>query len=281
MAVIVTTDSTCDLGNLAAERGVRVMPLEVLLGDKTYYDGIDITPQLIFDYVAKTGNLPKTAAPSIARYEEFFTPLLEGGNQIVHVSLSSKSSGSCQMAKNAAKQLGEEKVFVVDSKVLSTGQGLLVLKAADLRDQGLSAQEIVKEIKKAREVCQTSFVVDTLEYLHKGGRCSLAALVGAKVLRFHPYIDMVDGKLGVKKKYRGSLGRCFQEYVSDLVALYPEYDDTRCFITHSHCPDELVEAVKTQVAQRFSFKETHVSVAGGVITSHCGQGTLGVLFLKK
>ena len=281
MAVIITTDSTCDLGNLATERDVRVMPIEVLLGDKTYYDGIDIMPHTIFDYVAESGNLPKTAAPSIARYEEFFTPFLEGGNQIVHVALSSKSSGSCQMAKNAAKEIGEDKVLVVDSKALSTGQGLLALKAADLRDQGLSAKEIVAEIKKAREVCQTSFVVDTLEYLHKGGRCSLAALIGAKVLRFHPYIDMVDGKLGVKKKYRGSLGRCFQEYVSDLVALYPEYDDARCFITHSHCPEELVEAVKTQVAERFSFKETYVTVAGSVITSHCGQGTLGVLFLMK
>ena len=185
------------------------------------------------------------------------------------------------MAKLAAKELGEDKVFVVDSKALSTGQGLLVLKAADLRDQGLSAQEIVDGVKTAREVCQTSFVVDTLEYLHKGGRCSLAALIGAKVLKFHPYIDMVDGKLGVKKKYRGSMNRCFQEYVSDLAAFYPEYDDTRCFITHSHCSEELVEAVKTQVAERFSFKETHVTVAGSVITSHCGQGTLGVLFLKK
>lgn len=282
MSVIITSDSTCDLGVIAAERDVRVIPLGVLLGEKEYKDGVDIVPQDIFDHVAATGELPKTSAPSIEAYKAFFRAQMKSADdRVVHVNISEKASGSHRMALSAAKEIGEDKVFVVDSKALSTGQGLVVLAAADLRDAGKSAEEVALGAKKAAERAQTSFVVDTLEYLHKGGRCSLISLLGAKVLKIHPYIDMKEGQLVVKKKYKGSMGRCFASYADDLAAFYPEYDDTRCIITHSHCDPALVKEVREKVEKLFRFREIHETVAGSVITSHCGQGTLGVLFLKK
>ena len=280
MSVTITTDSTCDLNDLIRERDIRVMPLGVLLGDKEYRDGVDIDPRMIFDFVSETGVLPKTSAPSIAAYADFFRSFTDKGDKVVHVNISQKASGAHQMALAAAKEVGADKVFVVDSLALSTGQGLIVMKAADLRDAGASAEEIYRECLAAAALAQTSFVVDTLEYLHKGGRCSLVSLLGAKVLKIHPYIDMVDGQLGIKKKYVGTMRRCFTSYVEDLAAIYPEYDRTRCFITHSHCDPELVKAVRGKVEELFSFGEIHETVAGSVITSHCGQGTLGVLFLK-
>ena len=276
----LTADSTCDLGEQIAKRGIGIKPLTVILGGTPYSDGVDIVPQDIFNYVEKTGQLPKTAAPSIADYEDLFRPYAEAGETVIHFSISSKASSSYSYAAEAAKTFGG-KVHVVDSKALSTGQGLVIMMAADLRDAGASAEEIVEKANAVRPKVNTSFVPDRLDYLYKGGRCSRMALYGANLLKIHPLIEMEDGQLVAGKKYRGSMEKCIAQYVSDLAARYPEYDRTRCFITHSSADESVIEVARQKVKELFSFDEVLETVAGSVITGHCGRNTLGVLFIAK
>ena len=280
MNIRITSDSTCDLGALVEERKVGIMSLAVTLDDKTFHDGIDITPQRIFDFVAETKMLPKTAAPSIGDYEEFFHKELENADVVIHFNISEKSSGSHNMAKQAAESFGG-KVRVIDSKALSSGQGLLVLKACDMRDAGATADEIEDAILSLRQRVNTSFVPDKLDYLYKGGRCSRMTLYGANVLKIHPKIAMDDGQLHAAGKYRGDMNICIKKYVEELKAQYPNYDKTRCFITHSCADPELVELAKQLVAEHFNFDVVYETVAGSIITSHCGRNTLGVLFIYE
>lgn len=281
MNIKITADSTCDLsGDLVKKYNVGVMPLAVILGEKIYRDGVDITPWDIFDYVSKNGVLPKSSAPSAEEYAEFFAQQLEDCDALVHYNISSKASSSYENAANAAKDKRfKNRVFVVDSHALSTGQGLLVLKACDLVKEGRSPKDIAEITVNLRDKVNTSFVPDALDYLHKGGRCSLASLMGAKVLKLHPMIDMKDGALYAKKKYMGGLERCLKNYVAELAADYHSYDKTRCFITHSCCEPEVVEKVRAQVKELFNFDEILETTAGSVITTHCGKNTLGVLFI--
>ncbi len=280
MKIKITADSTCDLGEELIKRyDVGIFPLTVVLGEDSFRDGIDISPAEIFDYVAKTGNLPKTAAGSVEAYSEFFAQNLKDCDALIHFNISALASSSYNAASKAAQSF-KGKVYAVDSRALSTGQGLLVLKACDLAAEGHSAQDIVKTVCALRPFVNTSFVPDALDYLHKGGRCSLAALLGAKVLKLHPLIcENTDGQLIAKKKYMGGMERCIRNYISDLHDQYPCYDRTRCFITHSSADESLVELAKKLVAEMFDFKEVHVTVAGSIITSHCGRNTLGVLFI--
>ena len=276
----LTADSTCDLGASIQKYDIGIMPLSVILGDKAYSDGVDIQPQDIFDHVEKTGRLPKTAAPSIADYEDFFRPYVEAGDTVIHFSISSKASSSHSYAAEAARSFGG-KVFAVDTKALSTGQGLAVLYGADLRDKGASAEEIVEGVNAVRQRINTSFVPDRLDYLYKGGRCSRMAFYGANLLKIHPLIQMEDGQLVAGKKYRGSMEKCIAQYVADLAAQYPAYETKRCFITHSCADESVVEAARKKVRELFSFDEVLETVAGSVITGHCGRNTLGVLFVSK
>ena len=276
----LTADSTCDLGESIQKRGIVIKPLTVILGGTPYSDGVDIVPQDIFRFVEENGQLPKTAAPSIADYEEFFRPYVEAGDTVIHFNISAKSSSSYSYAEAAAKSFGG-KVFVVDSKGLSTGQGLVVLYGADLRDRGASAEEIVAACNAVRAKVNTSFVPDRLDYLYKGGRCSRMALYGANLLKIHPLIEMEDGQLVAGKKYRGSMEKCIAQYVSDLAVKYPAYDKTRCFITHSCADESVIEVARQKVKELFSFDEVLETVAGSVITGHCGRNTLGVLFIAK
>lgn len=279
--IMITSDSTCDLGSeLTEKRGIGILPLTVILGSNSYKDGINIVPEDIFSYFDKTGELPKTAAPSVTDYENFFRGYVEQGYSVVHVNISSKASGSYGFAAAAQKTFGD-KVFVVDSGALSTGQGLLVMKACDLRDEGKSAKEIADTLNALKSKVNTSFVPDTLLYLYKGGRCSTLSYYGSKVLSIHPFIDMKDGKLYPKKKYIGKMARCLKNYVNDLAEEYKHYDKTRCFVTHSGSDPELVEAVREQVESLFTFDEILITVAGSIITSHCGKNTLGVLFIAE
>lgn len=279
MKIKITADSTCDLGKEQAGRfGVDIMPLTVVLGDEVFRDGVDITPQNIFDYVAKTGTLPKTAAPGIEDYTDFFKKQLEKHDAVIHINISRLASSSYDNATVAAKKF-KNKVFAVDSMALSTGQGLLAVKACDLAAENRKPKEIVEILEGLRYKINTSFVPDRLDYLHKGGRCSLAAMIGAKVLKLHPMIDMKDGRLYAKKKYMGGLDRCLSMYVKDLAESYPHYDRARCFITHSNCERETVEKVRAQVENLFKFDEIIETFAGSVVTGHCGKNTLGVLFL--
>lgn len=278
MAVVITSDSTCDLNDLTKERNIPILPLKVNLDMEEYHDGVDIIPQNIFDFVKKTGILPKTSAASVHDYQKFFKSVLKDGDEVVHLNISEKCSVSHNNAKEAAKEFNG-KVHVIDSKALSSGQGLLVLKAADLRDEGKSADEIEEILLATRDRVNTSFVPDCLDYLHKGGRVSALTMYGANLLKIHPQILMKDGQLVPGKKYRGKMTMCIKQYVEDLKQMYPHYDKTRCFVTHSMADKELVQTTIQQVKALFDFKEVVETVAGSIITSHCGQGTLGVLFV--
>lgn len=278
MKIRITSDSTCDLNHLVEERSIGILPLQVNLGENAYRDGVDITPEKIFAFVAETGVLPKTAAPSIGEYEDFFTKELEGYDALIHFNISSKSSGSHNFAKNAAESFNG-KVFVVDSKALSSGQGLLVLKACDLRDEGKTAEEIVAAVEEIRERINTSFVPDNLDYLHKGGRVSGMIKTIAGAFKIHPQIVMEDGQLVPGKKYKGKMSFLIKQYIDDLKEMYPNYDKSRCFVTHSTADRELVDAAIAKVKETFEFDEIIETVAGSIITSHCGKGTLGVLFV--
>lgn len=281
MRIKISSDSTCDLSSeLIQKYDVGIIPLSVILGEKVYSDGIDITPQQIFDYVAATKILPKTAACPEETYAEKFKSYLDDYDAVIHFNISSKASVTHRNAAEAAKRFGG-KVHVVDSLALSTGQGLLVLKACDLAAEGKTPEEIVEITESLRPKVNTSFVPDSLEYLHKGGRCSLAALMGAKVLKLHPMIEMKDGQLYASRKYMGNLTRCLKNYVNDLAKEYPDYDQTRCFITHSCCEKEVVDMVRGMVENTFHFNEILETVAGGVVTGHCGKNTLGVLFISE
>lgn len=281
MRIKITADSTCDLSPELVERyNVGILPLSVIMGDNVYKDGIDIKPTDIFSFVKEKGVLPKSSAPSIEEYTEYFKNAINGYDALIHINISSKASVSHENATHAAENFGG-KVFAVDSYALSTGQGLLVLKACDLVLDGKAPQEIVDTLMTLRDKVNTSFVPDALDYLHKGGRCSLAALMGAKVLKLHPMIDMKDGKLYAKKKYMGGIERCLKNYINDLAETYPKYDKTRCFITHSSCEPEIVEKARAQVKETFHFNEVLETTAGCVVTTHCGKNTLGVLFIYE
>ncbi|MBQ8295356.1 MAG: DegV family protein [Clostridia bacterium] len=278
MAIKITSDSTCDLGHLVAERNIGILPLQVNLGANSFHDGVDIQPQDIFDYVAKTGELPKTSAPSIGDYEEFFTAQLKEADEVLHFNISAKSSGSHNMAVQAAESFGG-KVHVIDSMALSSGQGLLVVKAADMRDAGKTIDEIEDAILVLREKVNTSFVPDSLDYLHKGGRVSGMVKTVASMFKIHPLIMMDHGQLVPGKKYKGKMSMLIKQYVEDLKEMYPKYDRTRCFVTHSCADADLVAAAKEKVAELFDFDEVVETVAGSIVTSHCGRNTLGVLFI--
>lgn len=278
--VKISADSTCDLGEYGRERNIAIMPLSVILGDKSYRDGVEIMPQDIFEYVEKTGVLPKTSAPAIADYEEFFARELEGGGALLHFNISAKSSSSYDHAAEAAKSF-RGKVTVIDSKALSSGQGLLVMKASDLAAEGKGAEEIAAEIQTLIPKTNTSFVPDRLDYLYKGGRCSRMAMYGANLLKIHPLIEMHDGQLFADKRYRGNMKKCISNYIDDLAEQYPAYDETRCFITHSNADRENVDYAIEKTKSLFSFREICETVAGSVITGHCGRNTLGLLFIAR
>ena len=278
MKIRITSDSTCDLNHLVEERNIGILPLQVNLDAQPYHDGVDITPQDIFHFVERTKILPKTSAPSIGDYEEFFAEQLKEADELIHFNISAKSSGSHNMAKQAAQSFGG-KVRVIDSKALSTGQGLLVLKACDMRDEGKSSAEIEEAIDELKTRVNTSFVPDSLDYLHKGGRVSGMIKVVAGMFKIHPLIYMDDGQLVPGKKYKGRMDVLLKQYVQDLKELYPSYDKSRCFITHSSAEENVVNVAKDMVKELFEFDEVIETVAGSIITSHCGKGTLGVLFI--
>lgn len=276
----ISSDSTCDLGGLVEEHGIEIMPLKVVLDAETYHDGKDITPNDIFAFVDKTGILPKTSAATTEEYKEFFEKLVSNGDELIHFNISSKCSVSNSCAMQAAASFGG-KVRVIDSMALSSGQGLLVMRAVNLRDEGKSAAEIEEIVLGLRDKVNTSFVPDRLDYLYKGGRCSRMAMYGANLLGIHPMIDMADGVLLSKKKIRGKMKICLKSYIEDLKATYPKYDKTRCFVTHSCADRELVDFAIEKVKSEFEFNEVIETVAGSVITGHCGRNTLGVLFIAE
>lgn len=278
---VITAETTCDLSEeIIKARGFKLIPITVILGDEQFKDGEDITSDDLFAYVEKTGKLPKTAALSVGEYEDFFNEVKKDCEAIIHFSISSKASSTIENAKKAAESVGN--VFVVDTKALSTGEALLMLKADDMLSEGEDVKTAVEKITALADKVQTSFVLDTLDNMHKGGRCSSAALVGSKLLKIHPYLYENDGALSVKKKYMGNLARSLSGYVADLAAEYPAYDKRRVFITHSPCDGRAeVELVIEKVRQSFSFDEIIETQAGATVSTHCGKNTIGVLFIAE
>lgn len=277
----ITADSTCDLAPWQIqENDISIMPLNVILGGKSFEDGVDITPADIFAYVQESGTLPKTSARNAAEYTEFFRQFTDKGDTVIHFNISDRCSATHRAAQEAAKAF-PGKVFAVDTQALSTGQGLLVMKACDLRAAGLGAEEIVEQVNALRHLVNTSFVPDRLDYLYYGGRCSRMTLYGSRILNIHPLIAMKDGQLYAKKKYMGNMQRCLRNYLQDLKEEYPAYDRRRCFVTHSNADAALVQFAKERVQELFDFAEVVETVAGSVITGHCGRNTLGVLFIAE
>lgn len=280
--IILCADSTCDLGpELIEKHGVHIYPLHVLVDDKSCRDGIDITPDDIYATYEEKGVLPKTAAVSPAEYIEFFQPLVDAGNDVIHISLGSALSSSYNNCRLASLEV--EGVYVVDSRNLSTGSGLLVLEAAERIAKGMAAEDIVAELNEIAGRVSASFVINDLEFLHKGGRCSALAMFGANVLKLKPSIKVnnADGSMGVDKKYRGTLEKALSDYVADQLKDRTDIDTRRIFITHSGISEERIALVKELVQQYGDFEEIIVTRAGCTISSHCGPNTLGVLFITK
>ena len=280
MSIIITCDSTCDLTReLYGKNEAKVVPLGVTLGDDFHRDGIDVTISDIFDYVAASGQLPKTSALSMGEYEEAWKPYVDQGHTVIHINLGSALSASHQNARLAAEEVGN--VYPVDSRSLSTGSGHLVLMARELIDAGMTAQEIVAALEEAREKLDVSFVLQTLEYLHKGGRCSGVAAFGANLMKLRPEIEVVDGKMQVGRKYRGNMEKTVLAYIRGRLEGREDIRTERIFITHSGVPQDILEKAEALVRELHPFNEVLITTAGSSITSHCGPNCLGVLFLKK
>ena len=276
----ITCDSTCDLTAELYERYcVHPVPLEVNMGDASYRDGVDVTAEQIFEFVTRTGQMPKTSAVSVGTYLDVFGRYVEEGCQVVHISLSSELSSSYQNACIAAETTGN--VFVVDSRSLSTGSGHLVILAAELALAGLSAGEVAAALDDMKKQLDVSFVLQTLEYLHKGGRCSGVAAFGANMLKLRPEIQVDDGKMGVGRKYRGSAEKSVLDYVRGRLEGRTDIRHDRIFITHSGVAPEIVEKVKALVKELQPFDQVIETRAGCTISSHCGPGCLGVLFFRS
>ncbi len=278
--IIISCDSTADLPRELCEKySIPVIPLGVTLGDTTYLDGINITPDEVYAHHTKTGELPKTTAANVGDFIDFFTPLANDGKKIIHFTISSEMSSTYSNAVLAAEEF--ENVYIIDSRNLSTGIGLLVLAAAEMAQSGMEADEIVEKSKELVKCSDASFVIDNLEYLHKGGRCSAVAMLGANLLKLKPCIDVTNGKMDVSKKYRGKYADVLKQYVDERLADIDSIDLNRVFVTHAGCSDEIVNAVYEQVKSKADFKEVIVNRAGCTISSHCGAYTLGVLVVRK
>ena len=279
--VAIIADTTCDLSAELKERyQIKTFPLHIHLGDKEYSDGVDISPDDIYRWSDENKATPKTSAISPAEANDVLEAALKEAETVICFCISDQMSSTGNVLRLAVQELeAEGKVFVVDSKNLSTGIGLQIIEAAVLAEQGLEAADIVEKIREMQPRVRASFVVDTLTYLHRGGRCSgLAALAGS-ALKLHPLIAVTDGKMLPGKKYRGKMNRVLMEYVKDLEEELVHAKTDRVFITHSGCEEEVIEAVKKELVSLNRFQEILITRAGSVITSHCGPGTLGVLFV--
>lgn len=278
--VLITCDSSCDIGPELCERyGVVLNPFRINLGDDSYVDGVDITPDDLYAFHDKTGQLPKTSATNVAEHTEFFKKHLEDAEELIFFTISAKMSANYQTAQLAAEEL--ENVYVIDSANLSTGVGLLVLTAADMAEQGKSAAEICAEIERLRPMVNASFVIDSLEYLHKGGRCSALAALGANLLKLKPCIEVKNGAMGVAKKYRGRFEDVIQAYAKERLAHPDQIVNDRVFVTHAGCDQAVVDRVVKIVKENLNCKELFVTRAGSTVSVHCGRNTLGVLFIQK
>lgn len=279
----IIADSTCDLSRELLEKyDITILPLCVIMGDNTYLDGVSINKEDIFSWAEKENSLPKTAAPVIESAVEILEPFAKEKRDILFFGISEDMSSSCNVVRLAGEYLEYRKLHIINSKNLSAGIGLQVVKAACMVQEGYTVDEIEDYIVNTmRDKVRASFVVDTLTYLHMGGRCSSVAALLGNVLHLKPMIAVNNGKMGVDKKYRGANRKALLSYYHDLIPELLEADPERVFITHSGCDEETVEILCQEIEKLGIFKNIHTTHAGAVISSHCGPKTLGILFVEK
>ncbi len=282
--VILFADSSIDLTKELCERySIHTVPIHVILQEKTYEDGVDITTEEIFDHYYKTKELPKTAAINVNDIVTALSPYVDDGYEIVYISLGSALSSSYRNSCLAAEEL-QGKVYPIDSCSLSTGAGLLAIEAAERIAQGMSAKQVAEEVTALNQKNHASFVLDTLEFLRAGGRCSALAAFGANLLGLKPSIKVFNdqqGAMGVGKKYRGKYEKVVFEYIDDTLAQYDNIKTDRAFVTYSSMDDDIEKKVFDYVVSKGIFKEVFLTRASGTISSHCGPNTLGVLFMTE
>ena len=278
--VVITADSTVDLSQDLLDRfQIRILPLTIILGEETFLDGKGFTPLEMYARFRKDGTLPHTAAPSEQEFHDFFRTLLNTGCEIVHLDISSELSATYSIASLAAKRLPG--VYTVDTRMLSTGGGLLAIEAAECRDRGMSAAEIAAHLQSLTDKVSTSFVLDTLTFMWKGGRCSGITALGANLLKLKPALRMNEGKLEVFKKYRGSIEHVYRQYITEMLSgrkIRPGH----IFITESgEVEPETITELTALVRELSGCREVHHTLAGCTVSSHCGPKTLGVLFIEE
>ena len=280
MRIKVTADSTCDLTReLLAANDITLTPLIVIKDNEEFYDGETITPNVIFDHVANGGDLCSTAARSVGYYQDVFAKFASEYDGVVHISIGSGFSSSYQNASLAAEEF--DNVRVIDSQNLTTGQGFIVLEAVKLAKTCTSLDELQSKLEDFSSRVEVSFVLDRLEYMVKGGRCSAAAALGANLLNLKPCIEVKNGKMSVVKKYRGNYAKCLTNYVKDRLADREDLDKGTLFVTRTPITDECMCAVQEAVSAYNDFETTYWNEAGCTVSCHCGPGTLGVLFVRK
>ncbi len=277
--ILIASDSTTDLSSALIERyGIKILPLGVTLDDKQYTDGVDIDPDFIYKHYEETGRLPKTSAVNLADFEAFFAEHTADGGKVIFFTISSDMSSTYHNAALAAE--GYEGAYVVDTRNLSTGGGLLLIKAAEMAAEGKTAEEIVATCNELAPCVDASFIIDSLEFLYKGGRCSALAALGANLLSLKPCITVKDGKMGVGKKYRGKFGAVLPKYIEDRLEDASDVIKDHIFVTHAGCELAIVDACVARVKEIAPEAEVHIARAGCTISSHCGRNTLGVLFIR-
>jgi len=280
--VKIIADSTCDLGKELVRRyDVEVAPLYVTLGDDTYRDSVDLTAEEVLAYCERTKDTPKTAATSVGDLAEIFRPYAEAGRDIVFLGISASMSAEVQNARLAAEEFPGRVIRCVDTKNLSTGGGLLVIEAAERAAAGMGADRIADEVEALRPKVSASFVLDTLTYLHRGGRCSGLTALGAAMFQIKPEISVMDGHMAPTAKFRGKIDRVVQKYLDKQLQNLERIRPRRVFLTYSGFDDEEAAAFARGVEKLGYFEEIFTTRAGCVITSHCGPHTLGILFLEK
>ncbi|MGN0512693.1 MAG: DegV family protein [Lachnospiraceae bacterium] len=281
--VKIIADSTCDLSREMIEQyDISIIPLHIVLEEKEYKDGSEISPDEIYQWSDENKTTPKTSAASIDDTMDVLRNVLDSGNEAVMFCISEKMSTTGNVFRMAAEELGaEDKVSVIDSANLSTGIGQLVIEAAIMAKEGKTRKEITDEIKHLKPLVRASFVVDTLVYLHRGGRCSSVAAMAGGILKLHPKIVVEDGAMEATKKYRGKMDSVITNYVKDMEEDLKNARKGRVFITHSGCTQEIIDQVYAYLEGLNHFDEILVTRAGGVISSHCGPGTLGVLYIME
>ena len=282
MKVQITADSTIDLSQpLLDKYDIKTIGLSINLGDEEFIDGENITTQEIFDYIKTKNALPKTGAVSVERYKEFFSKFSNDDTAIIHFTISSEMSSCYNFAVSASKDF--KNVYVIDSRYLSTGIAQLAIFARNLANKDVPAKEIAEKVQEManNNKVQCSFILDNLKLLHKGGRCSAVQRFGANLLHIKVCIGVHDGKMGVDRKYKGKFENAIFEYIEDCLKLYPNYDTHCCFVTYTTASGEVLDKINTYLKNNTNFENIYLTTAGGTIASHCGEETIGILYLLK